>query len=296
MESRVLNSTILTQLYPNAIPWGDKKAACADKKAACAEVGLNYKTTRPYGDVARLIDSESRNSLLGFSHHKALASSALTPDQRRQLLDLAQHGDGCIMTRLPFCSPIRYDGFNFIINTDPYMDINTRLSALTHKVRAQLHALSHGATAQREQLQAAQSTLEIELETLYQSTLEIELETLYSRVSNRVAQIEEQLTAFEIAIDSVPNSDNARDSAMKLLASVRRLTAAGHNSKTALLHYRIDEKQAAPHEIALFCATVARLTADLEALTAICDCQSEANIILQDINTISLPSNMQELI
>lgn len=70
----------------NAIPWGDKEAACE-------RAGLNFHTARQCGQVALLFKFDERSSNLAYSHHLKLAIDALTTDQRADLLAQAEtHG------------------------------------------------------------------------------------------------------------------------------------------------------------------------------------------------------------
>lgn len=57
----------------NAIPWGDKKAACE-------KVGLNYKTARDFGSICQRFEMSLRNDILTFQHHKVIAA---LPEQER---------------------------------------------------------------------------------------------------------------------------------------------------------------------------------------------------------------------
>lgn len=67
----------------NAIPWGDKEAACE-------RAGLNCKTAQQYGWVCGYYKDFSTRRDLKFSHHKALAIETLTPEQRSDLLIKAE--------------------------------------------------------------------------------------------------------------------------------------------------------------------------------------------------------------
>jgi hypothetical protein len=67
----------------NAIPWGDKQAACE-------KAGLNYKTTRECGTVAEIFQIGDRSPFLGYTHHMRLAIADLTDDQRIDLLRQAE--------------------------------------------------------------------------------------------------------------------------------------------------------------------------------------------------------------
>ena len=67
----------------NAIPWGDKEAACE-------KAGLNYRTATTYGSVAAKFHFTKRIVNCPFSHHHKLAIDALTPDQRSDLLSKAE--------------------------------------------------------------------------------------------------------------------------------------------------------------------------------------------------------------
>ena len=64
----------------NAIRWGDKPAAC--KKA-----GLNYTTAKVFGSICQRFQMLSRNNILTFNHHKAIA--ALPEEERTTLLQQA---------------------------------------------------------------------------------------------------------------------------------------------------------------------------------------------------------------
>lgn len=64
----------------NAIPWGDKEAACA-------RAGLNYKSAIIYGRVASDFEISKRLDNLSFNHYMKLAINDLTPDQRFFLLE-----------------------------------------------------------------------------------------------------------------------------------------------------------------------------------------------------------------
>ncbi|NEX15785.1 MAG: hypothetical protein C1943_03870 [Halochromatium sp.] len=57
----------------NAIPWGDKEAACN-------KAGLNYNTAFNYGQVAKRFEFTLRKVNCTFSHHQRLAIDALTPE------------------------------------------------------------------------------------------------------------------------------------------------------------------------------------------------------------------------
>lgn len=63
----------------NAIPWGDKEAACE-------KAGLNFGSSRIQAQVCSVFKSEERSSLLSFAHYYRLSTDALTPDQRAALL------------------------------------------------------------------------------------------------------------------------------------------------------------------------------------------------------------------
>lgn len=66
----------------NAIPWGDKEAACE-------RAGLNYKTAYQYGWIASKYQISMRIENLKFNHHAVLAGMA-DIEQRRGLLIQAQ--------------------------------------------------------------------------------------------------------------------------------------------------------------------------------------------------------------
>lgn len=66
----------------NAIPWGDKEAACE-------RAGLNYKTAWNCALVSRAFQISLRKENLSFTHHARLAVDALTDQQRAELLGLA---------------------------------------------------------------------------------------------------------------------------------------------------------------------------------------------------------------
>jgi hypothetical protein len=69
----------------NAIPWGDKVAAC-DK------VGINPKTARDYASICATFKMSTRGDI-SFKHHRMVAIDDLTEAQRKQLLrDAARHG------------------------------------------------------------------------------------------------------------------------------------------------------------------------------------------------------------
>ncbi len=63
----------------NAIPWGDKEAACE-------RAGLNYQTAFKYGRVASVFEFSIRMLNCPFKHHQLLAIDALNQDQRADLL------------------------------------------------------------------------------------------------------------------------------------------------------------------------------------------------------------------
>lgn len=67
----------------NAIPWGDKAAACE-------RAGLNYDTARTYGVVASAFKIDTRVSILAFKHHQMLTHSDLTKTDRKRLLKKAE--------------------------------------------------------------------------------------------------------------------------------------------------------------------------------------------------------------
>lgn len=60
----------------NAIPWGDKKAACE-------KAGLNYKTASEFGSVCAKYEIPVRTGILTFQHHQVIA--ALPEPQRLPL-------------------------------------------------------------------------------------------------------------------------------------------------------------------------------------------------------------------
>ena len=64
----------------NAIPWGDKEAACE-------RAGLNYRTAITYGGIAAKFQMSMRIDNCPFFHYQKLAVDALTPDQRTALLE-----------------------------------------------------------------------------------------------------------------------------------------------------------------------------------------------------------------
>lgn len=64
----------------NAIPWGDKKAACE-------KVGLNYKMANNYGRICQAYKNPQRCGFLTFHHHQVVA--ALPEPQRLPLLQQA---------------------------------------------------------------------------------------------------------------------------------------------------------------------------------------------------------------
>lgn len=66
----------------NAIPWGDKGAACE-------KAGINYKHAADCGAVARAFKFPARAGNLEFGHHKALTHSDLTLADRKKLLKRA---------------------------------------------------------------------------------------------------------------------------------------------------------------------------------------------------------------
>lgn len=66
----------------NAIPWGDKQAAC-DK------AGLNFNAAHVYGNVCSVFQICNRVTNLGFIHHQKLAIQDLTSEQRSELLEKA---------------------------------------------------------------------------------------------------------------------------------------------------------------------------------------------------------------
>lgn len=63
----------------NAIPWGDKEAACE-------KAGLNYITARHCGAVTAKFQMGARAPILGFKHHELLIIQELTDSQRDSLL------------------------------------------------------------------------------------------------------------------------------------------------------------------------------------------------------------------
>lgn len=63
----------------NAIPWGDKEAACE-------KAGLNYKSAWTYGSICAVFPILDRIKNLGFDHHRVLAIQELTDNQRTDLL------------------------------------------------------------------------------------------------------------------------------------------------------------------------------------------------------------------
>lgn len=67
----------------NAIPWGDKKAACE-------KVGISYKHAAKCGSVCEVYQSLPRSKLLGFVHHQTVAVEALSDGQRLDLLKQAE--------------------------------------------------------------------------------------------------------------------------------------------------------------------------------------------------------------
>ncbi len=67
----------------NAIPWGDKEAAC-DK------AGLNYQTAKQYGFVCQKFQMLTRVNNLSFKHHRMLAIEALDEERRASLLAEAE--------------------------------------------------------------------------------------------------------------------------------------------------------------------------------------------------------------
>jgi hypothetical protein len=64
----------------NAIPWGDKAAACE-------KAGLNFTTARIYGNVCAVFQIDRRLSNLSFDKHQRLVNQELTHAQRSELLD-----------------------------------------------------------------------------------------------------------------------------------------------------------------------------------------------------------------
>lgn len=64
----------------NAIPWGDKEAACE-------KAGLNYAAARACGSVCSVFPNVVRHNNLGFEHHKKLSIQGLTEEQRIDLLE-----------------------------------------------------------------------------------------------------------------------------------------------------------------------------------------------------------------
>lgn len=67
----------------NAIPWGDKAAACE-------KVGINYKNAQRCGDVARAFQMPIRSGICSFKHHQVLTHSDLTANDRKRLLKKAE--------------------------------------------------------------------------------------------------------------------------------------------------------------------------------------------------------------
>lgn len=67
----------------NAIPWGDKEAACE-------KAGLHYKTAKNYANIASVFKLSLRNDNCSFDVHRRLAVDALTPEQRLDLLSQAE--------------------------------------------------------------------------------------------------------------------------------------------------------------------------------------------------------------
>ena len=63
----------------NAIPWGDKKAACE-------KAGLKSDHAKFCGYVAGTFQIGARAPILTFNHHRTLCNQALTEDQRSNLL------------------------------------------------------------------------------------------------------------------------------------------------------------------------------------------------------------------
>jgi hypothetical protein len=63
----------------NAIPWGDKEAACE-------KAGLRFKTACDFGKVCKKFEFPTRVGKLSFEIHRKLSHDALTPDQRADLL------------------------------------------------------------------------------------------------------------------------------------------------------------------------------------------------------------------
>lgn len=64
----------------NAIPWGDKQAACE-------KAGLNYGSAKVYATICSVFPIVNRINNLGFIHHQRLAIQELTDIQRAELLE-----------------------------------------------------------------------------------------------------------------------------------------------------------------------------------------------------------------
>lgn len=67
----------------NAIPWGDKEAACE-------KAGINYATALRYAATCRSFPNVNLRSHISFDHHRRLAIDALSPEQRADLLSKAE--------------------------------------------------------------------------------------------------------------------------------------------------------------------------------------------------------------
>lgn len=69
----------------NAIPWGDKQAACE-------EANLDYKNASNYGSTCNKFQIPVRTGI-SFTHHYVLSNSDLTDAQRTELSEQAEAGD-----------------------------------------------------------------------------------------------------------------------------------------------------------------------------------------------------------
>jgi len=180
------------------------------------------------------------------------------------------------------------------------LDINSQLSPITRSTRSYISAIEAGSRDQRHELQIAQVTLEAELQQLYTFhpanwIAQGKDPTELSRVARRIEDVEQQLAAFEAAEDLIPDTSETRKRAMKLLAQIRKHTSAGYQSKTSLLTSYVTEQKPPDHESRLWIANLTALSNELSELATLTGCQDEANIILDDLNNISIPLTMSEL-
>ena len=76
----------------NAIPWGDKPAACE-------KAGINYRTATTYGAVSARFQFTRRIVNCSFSHYQKLVSEQLTTEQRDHLL-IQSEKNGWSLSRL----------------------------------------------------------------------------------------------------------------------------------------------------------------------------------------------------